>query len=110
MQHLPSDMQACVEACLRCHSTCLGMSSHHCLEAGGKHVEAQHFRLMLACAEMCRASAAMMLIGTEHHRASCRACAEVCDACAKSCEEVGAMEECVQACRACAEHCHKMAA
>ncbi len=110
MQHLSPEMQACVETCLRCHSTCLGMASHHCLEAGGKHVEPQYFRLMLACAEMCRASATMMLIGTEHHKQTCRSCAEVCEACAKSCEQIGDMEECVQACRACAESCHKMGA
>ena len=33
---MSSEMQACIEDCLRCHSVCLGMASHHCLEAGGK--------------------------------------------------------------------------
>ncbi len=110
MQVLSQDMRACVEECLKCHSTCLAMASHHCLEAGGRHVEPGHFRLMLACAEMCRASAAMMLIGTEHHRQTCRSCAEICQACADSCAEIGDMDECVATCRSCADSCRKMAA
>lgn len=71
-------MRACVEGYLRCHSPCLGTVSSHCLEAGGQHVEPQHFRIMLACAEVCRTSAAMMLIGALHHMQTCRACAESC--------------------------------
>lgn len=110
MNSLSADMQACVEECLRCHSTCLGMATHHCLEAGGKHIEPRHFRLMLACAEMCRTSAAMMLIGTEHHKHTCRECAEICEECATSCEQVGGMDDCVNACRACATSCQEMAA
>lgn len=110
MSSISADMHACVEECLRCHTTCLSMATHHCLEAGGKHVEPAHFRLMLACAEMCRTSAAMMLIGTEHHKHTCRACAEICEECAASCEQVGGMDDCVTACRACAKACREMAA
>ncbi len=110
MHHLPADMGACVEACLRCHATCLGTAMHHCLEAGGKHLEPAHFRLMMACAEICRTSAAFMLIGTDHHRHTCSECAEVCEECALSCEQVGDMDDCVQECRRCAEQCRKMAA
>lgn len=110
MQTLSAEMRACVEECLRCHSTCLGMATNHCLDAGGKHVEPQHFRTMLACAEICRTSAAMMLIGTAHHKQTCRACADICRECADSCEQVGDMDECVKACLACAESCQTMAA
>ena len=110
MHHQSPEMQACIEACQGCYATCLGMLTQHCLEAGGQHVEPSHVGLMLACAEMCRASAAMMLIGTEHHKASCRACAEVCEACARSCEGLDGMEDCVAACRSCAESCRSMAA
>jgi hypothetical protein len=28
-------MQDCIDACLRCYQTCLGMASNHCLPAGG---------------------------------------------------------------------------
>jgi hypothetical protein len=110
MNHLSPEMQACLDDCLRCYRTCLGEASAHCLEAGGKHVAPDHFRLMMACAEICRALAHFMLIGVPQHKATCRACAEVCEACAASCEEVGDMDECVRACRRCAESCRAMAA
>ncbi|KAA2211714.1 four-helix bundle copper-binding protein [Teichococcus oryzae] len=110
MHHLSEEMQACIEQCLKCYATCLSMASGHCLEAGGEHVEPKHFRLMLACAEMCRASAHLMLLGSPQHRQSCAACAEICRECAEDCERVGDMEACVAACRACAESCRAMAA
>lgn len=110
VSHVPQTMRQCIEECLRCHAACLGEASHHCLEMGGQHVEAHHLRLMLACAEICRATAALMLVGTDLHRRQCAICAELCRACAKSCEEVGEMDECVEACRRCAESCERMAA
>ena len=81
----------------------------HCLERGGRHAEPTHFRLMMSCVEICRASAHIMLTGSEAHRASCAACAEICNACAESCAPLDGMEACVSACRACAESCRKMA-
>jgi hypothetical protein len=39
MQHQSPKMQSCIEECLRCYSTCLGMLMNHCLEAGGKHMQ-----------------------------------------------------------------------
>ncbi|MBE9607409.1 four-helix bundle copper-binding protein [Acetobacteraceae bacterium H6797] len=104
------EMQACIDACLRCHATCLSMAMNHCLPMGGKHTEPEHFKLMMACAEICRSSAAFMLIGTRHHRHTCRECAEICEECAASCEALGGMEDCVAACRECARHCAAMAA
>jgi hypothetical protein len=109
-QQMKPEMRACIEECLRCHSMCLGMASHHCLEQGGRHVEPAHFRLMLACAEICRSAADMMLIGSESHKRVCAVCADVCDACARSCEQIGDMQDCVEHCRRCAESCRRMAA
>ena len=108
--HLSDEMKACVEECLRCYSVCLGTAMHHCLEAGGEHVAPPHFRLMMACAEICRTSAHFLLIGTPHHKHTCGECAEICEECAVDCERLDGMEECVQACRRCAESCRKMAA
>jgi hypothetical protein len=110
MDATSSQMQDCIEACLSCYRTCLGMASSHCLEVGGRHVEPEHFRLMLSCAEACRASAELMLIGSPVHRHQCRACAEICAACARSCDEIGDMEACVTACRTCETACRAMAA
>lgn len=110
MDHLSADMRACIEACLKCHGMCLSMAMNHCLEAGGKHVAPGHFKLMMACAEMCQTSANFMLIGTPLHKHSCGLCAEICMQCAASCDEVGGMDSCMAQCRACAEHCQAMAA
>lgn len=110
MNQLSPEMRSCIEECLRCHGMCLNMAMGHCLEQGGKHVEPRHFRLMIACAEICQTAANFMLIGTEHHRHTCRECAEICEECATSCQQLGGMGDCVQACRRCAESCRKMAA
>lgn len=77
---------------------------------GGKHTEPAHFKLMMACSEMYRTAAHFMLIGTEHHKHTCRECAEICRQCADDCERVGDMDSCVTVSRACAESCEKMAA
>ena len=110
MQHLSSEMRECIKTCLTCYATCTATAMNHCLEMGGAHTEKKHFTLMMACAEMCRTSAHFMLIGTEHHRHTCRECAEICEECARSCEQVGDMQECVDQCRRCAESCRRMAA
>lgn len=109
MHNMSGQMQACIRACLDCYSVCLGTAMNHCLEAGGRHVEPKHFRLMMACAEICRTSAHFMLLGSEHHKHTCRECAEICNECADDCEKLGDMKECVDACRRCAAECQKMA-
>lgn len=104
------EMTHCIETCLACYKTCAGTAMNHCLEMGGQHVEPSHFRLMMACAEMCRTAAHFMLIGTPHHRHTCRECAKICEECADDCKRLGKMDQCVAACRTCAETCRKMAA
>ena len=101
-------MQECIAQCLQCYQTCLHEAMNHCLEAGGKHVEPRHFRLMIDCAELCRTAAHFMLSSNELHQRVCAVCAEVCDACAKNCESVGDMDECVEVCRKCADSCRSM--
>ncbi len=108
-QHSPQ-VELCIEACLDCHRTCLTMASQHCLVAGGGHVAPEHFRQMMACAEICRSAAAIMMIGVDQMHRVCAACAEICDACAESCAALDGMEECVETCRNCAETCRQMAA
>jgi hypothetical protein len=109
MHQMSQEMQQCIRNCLDCYETCKHESMNHCLEAGGKHVEPTHFRLMSACAEICRTAADVMLTGAELHTRVCAACAEICEACAKNCEDMGDMDRCVAACRRCAESCRRMA-
>jgi hypothetical protein len=110
MHRIAPDMQECIDKRLGCYVVCLGTAMSHCLEMGGEHVGPRHFRLMMACAEICRTAAHFMLIGTSHHRHTCAECAEICEECARDCERLAGMEECVKACRQCAESCHRMAA
>ncbi len=107
--HASKDMQHCIENCQACASTCLAMATNHCLKEGGMHVEQIHFRTMLDCAEICQTAANFMLRNSSLHTDVCRVCAAVCAECARSCEQVGDMDECVKACQNCAESCRKMA-
>lgn len=106
---MSKEMQACVDECLRCYQICLGTAMTHCLEAGGEHVAPHHFRLMMACAEMCRTAAHFMLLNSPHYAHVCEECAEICTECAGDCERIGGMTDCVDACRGCAESCRAMA-
>ena len=111
MSHVASNenMQQCIEQCLNCYRICRETAMNHCLEQGGAHVEPSHFRLMINCADICRTAADFMLSNSVLHGKVCAACADVCDACAVSCGEVGDMDDCVQACQRCAESCRQMA-
>lgn len=107
--HLSEELRDCIELCTECHQTCLNMAMTHCLTLGGKHTEMEHFQLMIACAEVCQAAANVMLTGSALHGAVCTSCAELCFACAQSCQQVGDMDACVDCCQRCAESCEAMA-
>lgn len=111
MHHTPlsAEMTACIEACLDCYRHCQHTALTHCLEMGGEHVEPRHFRLMMDCAEACRAAAALMINDSPYHGQTCGLCAQICRDCAESCRALGDMDECVRACEACAEACEAMA-
>jgi hypothetical protein len=103
------DAAECIEACLACYQACLATAMHHCLEMGGEHTEPRHFRRMMACAEVCRTTAQLMLMGAEDHRVMVAYCADTCRRCADDCEPLEGMEECVAACRDCAHVCQTLA-
>jgi hypothetical protein len=98
----------CIDACLDCHKTCLGLAMTHCLEEGGEHVRPQHFKLMIDCAAICATAADFMLHKSQFHKQLCRLCAEVCETCATDCAKLDGMEACVAACRKCAQACAAM--
>ncbi len=108
-QHSQSDhaMQACIDACSNCHQICLQTAMNHSLETGGKHVKAKHLRLMMNCAEICQTSANFQLTGSHFLPRLHQLCAEICDACATECSEIGDMEDCVKACQTCADSCRQ---
>jgi len=98
-------LKRCIEDCEHCHRVCLHAAMTHCLEQGGEYLEPPLFRVMLACAELCRTTADAMLAGYALYEEMCAVCARVCRDCAESCERVGELEECAEACRRCAESC-----
>lgn len=106
-------MRQCIQECLDCYRVCVE-TVQHCLMLGGKHAEHGHIATLLACAEICRTSAHTMLLGSQHHAATCRACAEICRACEADCRSMGSgdemMQKCADACGRCAESCDRMAA
>lgn len=107
MADLP-DMQDCIDACSNCHQACLQMALTHCLQAGGRHVEPAHFRLMMDCAAVCATSADLQLSGSPFSGRMCALCADICHACAVSCAGLDGMEECVRACEHCEHSCRAM--
>jgi hypothetical protein len=110
MNQLSPEMVDCITKCFNCNSTCLRTAIEFKPTMAADPSAMDHIRLMLACAEMCRTSAQFMIIGTMHHKHTCKECAEICLECAAACEKLGGMQECVDACRLCAESCAKMAA
>ena len=109
MRERHHDLDHCIQDCLACLHSCQQTALNHCLPLGGKHVEPNHFRLMLDCATACQTAATLMMNGSPYHGQYCALCAELCRACASSCEAVGDMDDCVAACTRCAESCEAMA-
>lgn len=102
-------MQPCIDECQKCHITCLSMATGFCLTKGGAHTAPAHIGIMLDCAQICATTADFMARGSAQHVAMCRLCADICDACARSCEGLAGMEACLATCRACAKSCRAMA-
>lgn len=105
----PAVMVRCVDECERCHRICLRCAMAYGLEQGGEHVEPSHLRLMLACAELCRATADALLAAFDTCEDLCTLCARICTQCAESCERLGDLQECVESCRSCAQSCRAVA-
>jgi len=109
---LNEEMRLCIQNCRNTHEICL-LTINHCLTMGGKHAEPAHIRLLQDCAEICQTSANFMLRMSDLHGAVCGVCAEVCEACAVSCDafpDDARMAQCAEMCRVCAQSCREMAA
>ncbi|MDP3965763.1 MAG: four-helix bundle copper-binding protein [bacterium] len=94
---------------LECYRACTE-TIQHCLKMGGEHVEQKHLNLMMDCAKACLTAADFFMRDSEYRDKMGALCAEVCDACAKSCDALDGeeMKRCVKACRDCAAACRGM--
>lgn len=104
-----SQFQSCIKACYECAQAC-DMCSSACLQEADPKMMARCIELDHGCAAVCRLSAQLMSLGSEHANELCQLCAVICDACAEECSSHQAQhcQECAAACRRCAEECRRM--
>ncbi len=112
VQHMPREIQRCIENCSECHQLCLA-TVYHCLEMGGEHGQASHITLLLDCAESCQMSINFMLRNSELYGLTCSLCSEACMRCAVDCERLAngdrQLLDCAEISRCCAATCDRMA-
>jgi hypothetical protein len=105
-------MEHCAHTCHECQDACL-TTAVHCLELGGEHASLEHQTGLADCAAICGLVHSFMHRRSPHATHLCGECAEICRACADSCDRVGhgdaEMERCAQICRRCARECEQMA-
>ena len=101
---------ACIERCLDCCITC-GKARQSFAEQD----EARRWFLralpLLECAEICRATASFLRRDSEYAEAACVLCADVCEKCARECEQFSGDEQmraCAQSCEQCAAACRQL--
>jgi hypothetical protein len=108
---LSASEEACLEDCLSCEQTCRA-TLQHCLTAGGAHLQGDHLKVMMACTQVCKVSAALITARSSLSEKQCEVCEAACDACAQACAQAPADEQmlaCIEACKACAKSCRDMA-
>jgi len=65
-QYLLSDeMRKCIQDCIDCNRICTETVTH-CITMGGKHVQADHLRTLLDCAEICATATGFMLRASDY--------------------------------------------
>lgn len=105
------EMQPAIDECEACRDVCVRALTDS-LEKGGGYAEARHIATLLDCIDMCAAATSLMLRTSPQHGRACELCADVCDACAESCERFvndEVMHGCAAECRLCAASCRAMA-
>ena len=102
---------ACIEACNACAVAC-----NHCAAACLQEPDVKMMVRCIAtdmdCAQMCALAAAAMARNSDHAKAICALCADICQACGDECakHDMDHCQQCAKACHRCAEECRKMAA
>jgi hypothetical protein len=99
--------QAAISNTKDCEAICV-QTVQYCLEVGGDHAAPTHNKLLLDCADICAATARILLRGS--HQQVMEACATLCDLCAASCEKFAGdpqMKACANQCLLCASACRQ---
>ena len=98
---------SCIETCSDCAVACENCASA-CLSEVDVLQLTRCIRLDLDCAELCRATAALLARDSEFSDAMIELCADACEACAQECDRHEHMEhcaDCAHLCRRCAAKC-----
>ena len=110
MNHAKNAYQFCIDACQSCATAC-NQCFAACLKEDDVKMMARCIALDADCAAMCTLAANAMARGSDHAKAICRLCAEICQACGDECAKHHAdhCKACAAACHACAKECKAMA-
>ncbi|SDQ95005.1 protein of unknown function [Virgibacillus subterraneus] len=105
----PTNMDYCIEACLKCARACEECTTA-CLLEPDVQARIRCIQTLNDCAEICFQSAAYMSRNSTFANQHCQICATICDACAVECEKFkdNHCQECAKICRECAEACRNM--
>ena len=110
-QHMPREIQQCIENCSECHQLCLA-TVYHCMELGGKYAMPAQITLLLDCAESCQTNANFLLRNSELQGLTAALCADSCTRCAQACERLAngdrQLLDCAKICRFTATTCDRM--
>lgn len=107
----PQKFNACIEACNACAVACNHCAAS-CLQETDVKMMAHCIALDMDCAQICALAAAAMSRGSEHSKAICTLCADMCQSCGDECAKhpMAHCQQCAKACLKCAEECRKMVA
>jgi hypothetical protein len=99
-------MEECIENCMNCFRMCTETAIHSL-----NTEQAEHVVMLLDCAEICNLSAAFMMRNSERHKATCQACATICNEAAEIFEDSEDMQyqNAAAIMRKCADSCTMMA-
>ena len=104
------EYQECIAACHACAVACNHCAAC-CLQEPDVKAMVRCIGLDTDCAQICHLAAAFMAGGSDHARAACALCAQVCRSCAEECarHDMDHCQQCAEACRRCGEECRKVA-
>lgn len=101
----------CAKACFDCEAMC-SHAFHHCYKQvqAGKQEYAKAMHLCVDCGDVCSTSGKLVARMSPLMVHTCRACAECCEDCIKSCEKLDDpdIKAFVASLRTCAESCREM--
>lgn len=103
------EVQECITDCKACAEICVA-AIPHAINVEGEHLSRPQVSLLQLCADICQISARSLLKSVDYHDPILRACASVCDACAKECQDLNDefMRKCADICRSCARSCRQI--